>query len=134
MSSLPAKLCTSLHNSIERSFISHSHLIINDADGCSPRGSSSVPPPPTTATTASPPTEKTPSLVCLEFLATLEMLSEGTNNNGQIPSKVSSLFRSFSFLSSVAHFALRPVGKCWRLPPSGPSCPLITALAASLSE
>lgn len=42
MSSLPAKLCTSLCNWIELGFISHGHLIINDADDCSPRGSSSV--------------------------------------------------------------------------------------------
>lgn len=56
----------------------------------------------TTATAASL-TERTPLLVCLDFIATLEMLSKGTNNNGQIPSMASSLFRYF--LSSVARFS-----------------------------
>lgn len=82
--------------------------------------------------------ERMPFFVSLHFMATLEMLSKGTNNR-QIPLQLSSFFHLFNFLSFVAHlwnvlFTADSPGKWGCLPLSRPFCPLITALAVFLSE
>lgn len=145
MSSLPPKLCTSPCNWIELGFISHGHLIINDADDCSLRGSGSVQRwcthPATAATTTA-----SRSLLkgCLGLCLCISWQPLRCYQRNQITDRYCTFkgflfvsLISFSFISCVfmeCTCTLGPACKWERLPLSGPSCPPITALAVSLSE